>query len=58
MSSSDVKLIYKGRIVTLYLRKVRGKIKEIVHHPGSVSILPVDGQYIYLLRQFLSLIHI
>jgi len=52
MSSSDVKLIYKGRIVTLYLRKVRGKIKEIVHHPGSVSILPVDGEYIYLLRQF------
>ncbi len=52
MQSNDIKLIYEGKVVTLYLKEVKGRIKEIVHHPGSVSVLPVEGECIYLLRQF------
>ncbi len=52
------KSIYKGKIVNLYLDKVKlpdGKLaeREIVEHPGAVAIIPmISPVEIILVRQF------
>ncbi len=49
---------YKGLIIDVSLdlaESYKGEtiFREVVHHPGGVSILPVDDQgYAYLVRQF------
>ncbi len=48
----DLKLLYRGRVVTLEVRQVDGRTREIVHHPGSVSILPHEDDYVYLIKQY------
>ncbi len=51
-TGGELKLLYRGRVVTLEVRDVDGRIREVVRHPGSVSILPVDGDRVFLIRQY------
>ncbi len=51
-NDSELKLLYRGRVVTLEVREVDGRIREVVGHRGSVSILPVDGDRVFLIRQY------
>ncbi len=44
--------VYRGRVVVLTLQTVDGRTRELIRHPGSVSILPVDGDEIYLIREY------
>lgn len=50
--------IYKGKIVSLYVDTIRqasggSTIREVVHHPGGVTAVPVlDDGRIVLIRQF------
>ena len=54
----DGEKVYSGVIVDVTLDKaelVTGKRvrREVVHHPGGVTVLPVDGDgYCYCVRQF------
>ncbi len=48
----DLNLLYRGRIVTLEVRQVNSGIREIVYHPGSVSILPYENDCVYLIKQY------
>lgn len=54
----DGELKYSGVIVDVYLDRaqlVDGKIvkREVVRHPGGVTVLPVDGEgFCYLVRQY------
>ncbi len=48
----ELKLLYRGRVITLEVREVEGVVREVVRHPGSVSILPYEDDHIYLLRQY------
>ncbi len=47
-----LKLFYRGRVITLEVREVNGKAREVVRHPGSVSILPYENGYVYLIKQY------
>ncbi len=47
-----LKLFYSGRVVTLEVRQLDSRIREVVRHPGSVSILPVEDGYLYLIKQY------
>lgn len=47
-----MKLLYNGRVVRLEVHDIDGRVREIVRHPGSVSILPVEGDRVYLLKQY------
>ncbi len=51
-TSDELKLLYRGKVVTLEVREVDGRIREVVKHRGSVSILPVDGDSVFLIRQY------
>ncbi len=51
-TGGELKLLYRGRVVTLEVRDVDGRIREVVRHPGSVSLLPVDGDRVFLIRQY------
>lgn len=50
--------IYEGRIVKLYLEKVRlpngeEALREIIRHPGAVAIVPLDAdERVTLVRQY------
>lgn len=51
------KLIYKGKILELYLNKVLlqdGTIvnREIIKHKSAVAIIALDDDFIYLVKQF------
>ncbi len=48
----NLKLLYRGRVITLEVHEVRGKVREVVRHRGSVAILPVEGRHVYLIRQY------
>ena len=54
----DGEIKYKGVIVTVRLDRARlenGKIvkREVVEHPGGVTVLPIDDEgYCYMVRQF------
>ncbi len=48
----ELKLFYRGRVITLEVYSVDGRTREIVRHRGSVGILPVEGKYVYLIRQY------
>ncbi len=48
----DLKLFYRGRVVTLEVRQVDGRTREIVRHPGSASILPYEDGHVYLIKQY------
>lgn len=50
--SDKLKLLYNGRVVSLEVLEFDGRVREVVKHPGSVSILPVDGDKVYLLKQY------
>ncbi len=52
MSQDRLKLLYRGRVVTLEVHELDGRVREVVRHPGSVSILPVEGEHVYLIRQY------
>ncbi|MCD6349096.1 MAG: NUDIX hydrolase, partial [Candidatus Korarchaeota archaeon] len=47
-----LKLFYSGRVVTLEVRQLDSRIREVVRHPGSVSILPVEDGHVYLIKQY------
>ena len=47
-----LKLFYGGRVVTLEVRQLDSRIREVVRHPGSVSILPVEDGHLYLIKQY------
>jgi len=47
-----LKLFYSGRVVTLEVRQLDSRIREVVRHPGSVSILPVEDGHLYLIKQY------
>jgi len=49
---SGFRLLYSGRVVTLEVKEIDGRLREVVKHPGSVSILPLDGDSVYLIRQY------
>jgi len=54
----DSKLVYDGGLLKVYRDTVelpggRNAWREIIHHPGGVAMLPVDGAgNVYLVRQF------
>ena len=62
MDYSEKKLsredVYRGRIITVHVDEVelcngRKSKREVVDHPGGVSIVPVDGRgNVYLVRQY------
>ena len=62
MDYSEKKLsredVYRGRIITVHVDEVelcngRKSKREVVDHPGGVSIVPVDGMgNVYLVRQY------
>lgn len=51
-ADDELKLLYRGRVVTLEVRELEGRVREVVRHRGSVSILPVDGDRVFLIRQY------
>ncbi len=53
----DSKEVFRGKIIsvrhdTVELENGRSALREVVEHPGAVVILPFDGEYIYMVRQF------
>ncbi len=54
--------VYHGKRLSVETRQIRlsdGKMREmVVVHPGdAVAILPVEGEFCYLVRQYRSAIH-
>jgi ADP-ribose pyrophosphatase len=49
-------LIYSGKIIQLYLEEWTDEeicyLREIIHHPGAVAVLPVYGESVILVRQY------
>lgn len=51
------KLLFQGKIVQVFSRKVvlpddRTVDWEVVTYPGAVAVLPLDGQYVTMIRIF------
>lgn len=54
----DSELVFDGRLLKVYrdtveLENGSSALREIIHHPGGVAMLPLDGDgNVYLVRQF------
>lgn len=51
------KLIFDGKVFKVYYDKVQlpdGKLadREIVAHNGGVCVIPIEGDYVYLVKQY------
>lgn len=49
--------LYAGSLVSVVLAGAAGPHgerveREVVRHPGAVTVVPVDGPYVYLVRQY------
>ena len=57
------RLLHEGFVITVATATFEGPAgevleRDVVHHPGAVAVVALDGDDVVLVRQYLSLIHI